>query len=349
LALVSRALQIPEDTWLAVLASFAAQLPPPAANEDEDGEIERCVAALASAYGALSPHAAPPPAGRAPERCIACGHADVRPFLARRSPTAIANLVYGRCDHCGHGALLDGPGLSATRARYADAAYFRARDADGVGYDGYDADTTYRERKGAILIERVRNLATPAVRRLLEVGSGYGFTRAAGERAGLRTAGVDVSAHTVSEAARRYGLRTFHGTLAEALASPQSGVERGAYDAVLYQFVLEHVADPVGELALAREALAPDGGWLVLLIPSMEAAEITAFGASYRSFRADHLHLFSRASLVAVLDRAGFELRALESHCNMHLLRGLLSARALERLYATGRGPDLFVLAQRQP
>src|SRR5262249_45961228 len=158
--------------------------------------------------------------------------------------------------------------------------------------------------------------AVPApIDALLEVGSGYGFTRAAAERAGMRTAGVDVSGHAVSEAARRYGLRTFRGTLAEALATPESPVLRGVFGTVLYQFVLEHVSDPEGELVLAREALAP-GGWLVLLVPSMEAAEIAAFGASYRSFRADHLHLFSRASLGAVLGRAGFGLRALESHCN---------------------------------
>ena len=152
----------------------------------------------------------------------------------------------------------------------------------------------------------------------------------------------------MSEAARRYGLETHHGTLGEALASPASGIAAGTFDVALYQFVLEHVVDPVAELALAREALAP-GGWLVLLIPSMDAAEIDAFGASYRSFRADHLHLFSRASLAAALGRAGFALRDADSHCNIHLFQDLLSPRALERLYATGRGPDLFVVARRQP
>jgi hypothetical protein len=80
----------------------------------------------------------------------------------------------------------------------------------------------------------------------------------------------------------------------------------------------------------------------------MEAAEVDVFGASYRSFRADHLHLFSRASLGALLGRAGFVLRALDSHCNIHLLEGLLSAGALARLYDGGRGPDLFVLAEKQ-
>ena len=350
LALVARTLQIAPETWLATLAAFEARLPPPAPGETADHEIDRCLAALAAAYRPLSPHEAAPPAVGAPRTCAACGRAGVLPSLARRSAPRAADLLYGRCDHCGHGALLDDPNVAASRARYAGDDYFRVRDQDGAGYDGYDSEEAYRVAKGARLIERLRRASARPIGTLLEVGSGFGYTRVAAERAGLRTSGVDVSAHAVREAARRYGLETLHGTLAEALSSSgsRSGVRRTSFDVVLYQFVLEHVADPAAELALAREALAP-GGSLVLLVPSMEAAEIAAFGGSYRSFRADHLHLFSRASLAAVLARAGFAVRDLDSHCNIHLLRGLLSAPALDRLYASGRGPDFFVLAGRAP
>ena len=88
---------------------------------------------------------------------------------------------------------------------------------------------------------------------------------------------------------------------------------------------------------------------MVLLVPGMEAAEIDGFGASYRSFRADHLHLFSRASTERMLARAGFTLVRLETFCNIHLLAEVLSPRALARVYETGRGPDLFVLARSAP
>jgi len=348
LALVARTLQIAPEIWQATLAAFEARLPPAPRGETADDETDRCLLALAAAYRPLSPHEAPPLPAAPPRPCAACARVAVVPLLTRRSPPPAGDLVYGRCDHCGHGALLSDPGDAASRARYAGDDYFRVRDAAGAGYDGYADEEAYRVRKGARLIERLRRASATPVGTLLEIGSGFGYTRVAAERAGLRTAGVDVSAHAVREAARRHGLHTFHGTLAEALSSPGSGVGRGAFDAVLYQFVLEHVVDPVGELALAREALAPQGR-LVLLVPSMEATEIAAFGASYRSFRADHLHLFSRASLAAVLARAGFAVRELDSHCNIHLLRGVLTAPALDRLYASGRGPDLFVLAGRSP
>ena len=38
---------------------------------------------------------------------------------------------------------------------------------------------------------------------------------------------------------------------------------------------------------------------------------------------------------------------AVESFCNIHLLRDVLSAPALEHLYRSGRGPDLFTIARR--
>jgi SAM-dependent methyltransferase len=343
--LAARTLQISPEAWQAVLARYRATVGAPGPRETADDEIRRCLAALASAYRAHSPHVSPPPPPGEPRRpCPGCRADAVWPLLVRRPA-----LAYGRCASCGHGLLLgEGPPREAeVRARHAGAGYYSARDAQGVGYDAYDREAATREEKGVRLAERLRALPAPPAT-LLEVGSGFGYTRAGAERAGLRTAGVDVNGHACGEARRRYGLDTFHGTLAEALASPASGLADGGWDAVLYQFVLEHVIDPGGELALARRALRP-GGWLVLTLPSMEAAEIEAFGASYRSFRADHLHLFSRASLAAILDRAGFSAHVVESFCNIHLLRDVLSPPALDHLYRSGRGPDLFAIARREP
>jgi SAM-dependent methyltransferase len=347
-ALVARTLQIAPEVWRATLEDYARAVPPHGPDETLDEEIERCVRALAAAYGRHVTRAAAPAAGP-PRTCPICAATAVRALVVRppRAPGEGRDLVIGRCTACGHGLLLEG-GLTdeaSVRARYAGPDYYRLRDAQGVGYDGYDRDAAYRERKGTELVARLRTLDASVPATLLEVGSGYGFSRVAAERAGIGTGGVDVNAHACAEALRRYGLTTFHGTLAEALDASRSGIERGAWDSVLYQFVLEHIPDPIAELAAARQALRP-GGWLVLLLPGMDAAEIDGFGASYRSFRADHLHLFSRASTSALLTRAGFALARLETFCNIHLFAEVLSPRALARVYETGRGPDLFVLAR---
>ena len=375
-ALAARTLQIDLDTWLAVRAEVAQEAAVDAAGEDvPEGASEvarrdsarllddRVLARVARVYARHSPHAAPLPRPASggerigaggdelpptPAICPACGAPGVRASVARRP----GPVVYGCCEACGHGVCLRGgalPGEAA--ARYADPTYYEQRDARGVGYDAYGAEETYRLAKGTRLVAALTGVAAAAggrVQSLLEVGSGFGFTREAARRAGLQTGGVDLNPAACAQAARRFGLTTFAGDLTAALAAaPGSGVAPGAWDAVLYQFVLEHVASVDDELLAARRALAP-GGWLALLIPSMEAVERAVFGASYRSLRADHLCLFSRASLRAFLGRAGFEIVRLESGCNLHLLRPFLEASALQRLYGEGRGPDLWCVARRR-
>lgn len=346
LALVARTLRLAPAIWQAVLADFRARLPAAAPDETADAEIARCLPVFAAAFRRRSPHEAElPPASSDGAACPACERGRVSPAIAR----APGPLVFAACDSCGHGILLPGAAtrvVTSPLSCYAEASYYAQRDEAGVGYDGYADEAPYREAKGRALIERLAAASAGTVRRLLEVGSSFGFTRAAAERAGITTAGVDLNPAAVGECRRRYGLDTFRGTLGDALAAPGSGVACGGWDAVLYQFVLEHVADPAAELAQAHAALAPRG-WLVLLVPSMEAAEVAIFGGAYRSFRADHLHLMTRSSLRAMFGRTGFETVSIVSHCNIHLLRDVLSEAALARLYETGRGPDLFVLARK--
>jgi SAM-dependent methyltransferase len=344
--LIARTLQITPDAWRAVLAEYRASVPPPIGTETLDEEIHRCLTALGPIYRRHDARDVPLPASVPSAVCPGC-----RQSGAAAAVGVSARLLYGRCTRCGHGLRI-GDGVvwneSVVRQRHTGADYFRKRDEEGAGYDGYDRDAAYREAKGARLIERLRTLPPPEIRTLLEVGSGYGYSRVAAERAGIRTGGVDLNGDACREAAGRYGLSTFQGTLAEALASVPPRLDRGTWDAVLYQFVLEHVVDPAHELTVAREALRPEG-WLVLSVPNMGAAEIEVFGPAYRSFRGDHLHLFTRASLAAMLAEAGFHLYLVESGCNIHLFRDVLSPPALARLYESGRGPDLFVVARRLP
>jgi 2-polyprenyl-3-methyl-5-hydroxy-6-metoxy-1,4-benzoquinol methylase len=150
---------------------------------------------------------------------------------------------------------------------------------------------------------------------------------------------VDPNPAAADGARRLYGMETITATL-EGAAIP------GPFDLVLYQFVLEHLADPVAELARAARVVAPSG-CLALFVPSMEAVEVEVFGASYRSLRADHLHLFSRRSITRCLGDAGLRVVALDSECNLHLLGGFLTDEELREVYASGRGPDLRVLAER--
>lgn len=336
-ALVARTLRLDEPTWRGVLERYTAQWRPglgPAAR----------LAALRTAFTEVVPMPAPPPLP-APPICPACGRGAVVAAFARGSPgTGKAGppgpaFSYGRCPECGHGVLLSG---RADDSVYASADYYRRQSPEGVGYRDYERERAYRETKGRRLLTWALARLPEPPRTFLEVGSGFGYTRRAAEELGLDTLGVDLNPCAAAAATRLYGMRTVTNTLAGALH--EGTVEPARRDLLLYNFVLEHVADPAAELRDAAAALRPNGA-LLLVVPSMEAREIDVFGACYRSFRSDHLHLFSRRSLGLLLAGAGFECDVYETSCSAHLLRGVLSEEELRVLYERGGGPDVTLLA----
>jgi SAM-dependent methyltransferase len=329
-ALVLRTLGIDEARWSEALDRYCALIEPTA-------DVETRLDALANAFATVAPLAAATPEW-ADTTCSSCGQLAMKPAVAKR---ATPTLVYGRCTQCGHGARLAGPDLDGI---YQSDAYYRERSADGTGYDAYSAERAYREAKGARLLDAVAAKAAVTPGSVLEVGSGFGYTLAAAAKRGWRSQGVDLNPEAARAAKAIYGFETAICTLEQALATGE--VQEASWDIVLYQFVLEHLAEPRRELLTAARALAP-GGTLVLVVPSMSTFELSVFRSAYRSLRADHLHLFSARSIGHDLQAAGFELITLHSHCNLHLLQGFLDPSQLQRLYTAGRGPDLTVLARR--
>jgi 2-polyprenyl-3-methyl-5-hydroxy-6-metoxy-1,4-benzoquinol methylase len=332
--LLVRTLGIDEAAWSATLDRYAAQV-------RAGASVAERLSALTEAFRPASPHSAPlPPADCS--TCPACLAPTSIPCVARRAGAGQEPCVYGRCSACGHGALLAG---ASSAAIYQGADYYRSRRPDGAGYADYAREQAYREAKGASLLEWLESSVAglPAAPALLEVGSGFGFTRRAAERRGYRTGGVDANPYAAQAASERYGLSTVTGTLASALERRE--VKKHAWDVVLYQFVLEHVSDPGLELSHAAEALVP-GGHLLIVVPNMATFELGVFGAAYRSLRADHLHLFSPASARTLLRAAGLSEVVHKTSCNLQLLRGFLSQPELDELYQADAGPDLSLIAR---
>lgn len=329
--LILRTLGIDEARWSATLDRYCELLP-------AEANVDQRLSSLGQAFRDAGPPAPELPAA-APVGCAACGALAVAPVVTKHAnPTP---LVYGRCLDCGHGQRLSGPELDDV---YQRDTYYRERSSDGTGYATYADERAYREAKGTRLLELLDQQLPARPRSLLEVGSGFGYTLAAAAQRGLRTQGVDVNPEAARATQAIYGFQTETSTLEQALASGR--VACASWDVVLYQFVLEHLASPSAELAVARSALVP-GGCLVLIVPNMESFELDVFGSAYRSLRSDHLHLFSTRSLGLLLGASGLAISSLHSHCSLHLLRGFLDADELSRLYQGGRGPDITVLARR--
>jgi SAM-dependent methyltransferase len=329
IALVQHILRVDDAVWHRAVEEYGRKL--------QDDHVDARLRALRESWDICSPHAGSLPQTPHPTSCPICGNCSVMPVLSRTS-----GEIYGLCGDCGHGILLSQP--TETDA-YRKPNYYEQRSASGVGYEAYRQEQSYREAKAERLLNWIEGRSARPIASMLEVGSGYAFSRAAAERRGWCTMGVDLNPHAAIAARDLYGMKTFTGTLEQALAS--GDVAKHSWDLVAYQFVLEHVADPIAELCHAAEAVAATGQ-IVLLVPSMQAAEREVFGASYRSLRPDHLHLFSWKSLDISMAKAGLHRVLSRSECSVHLLAGFLTQQELEGLYENGDGPDLIAVAARR-
>lgn len=265
--------------------------------------------------------------------------------LWTRAVAGSAGLAVAGSRDPAHGVLLArGPGgapVLAEAPRYEEA-YFEGGQA-GYGYGSLERQTPWRMEKARRQARQLAALlllfgAQPEGRppRLLDVGSGYGYLRAAAAERGFAHEGIELSRHAAGVARRLFGFDSAAGTLADL---PGSG-----YDCIAMMDLVEHVADPVGLLAEAARRLHPRG-LVVVRTPNLLALEREVFGHRYHSFKAEHLHSFSIESLGEAMLRAGLD--PVFGATEAHLLRGFLGdstallARRLE-------GSDILAAGQRR-
>ena len=157
------------------------------------------------------------------------------------------------------------------------------------------------ERRRALLLGEVR----PG-ERVLDLGCGAGRFVAA-----LREAGSDVVGVELAEAALERARVNAPGADLRRVADDGSlPLEHASVDLVWCSEVLEHVADTAHLLLEVRRVLKP-GGRLLVTVPyhgRLQAAVIalTRFEAHFDPL-GQHLRFYTRRSLAATLEHAGFE------------------------------------------
>jgi SAM-dependent methyltransferase len=161
--------------------------------------------------------------------------------------------------------------------------------------------------------------------RALDLGSGAGdFT------ALLAGAGADVVGAEVAEAAVARA-RAAHPELAFTLV-PLDGplpFEDNSFELVWASEVIEHVADTARWLSEVRRVLAPRGR-LLLTTPAHSRAAMALRGVErYSEPLGDHLHLYTRRSLLELLDEFGFSEVEVRARGGAPPLRQMLLARAV--------------------
>lgn len=175
------------------------------------------------------------------------------------------------------------------------------------------------ELRRSFLLSQLR-----AGERALDLGCGAGEFTAVLAQAGASTVGVDVAQAALTRA------RSAHPELDFRLTSIEGPLpfDDCAFGLVWASEVIEHVADTERWLGDVRRVLAP-GGRLLLTTPNHPRAALLIHGIErYSEPLGDHLHLYTRRSLRAMLEQLGFEHIAVRSAAGPPLFRRLLLASA---------------------
>lgn len=141
-------------------------------------------------------------------------------------------------------------------------------------------------------------------RRLLELGSSYGWLLATAAEHGWRATGVELDPRAVEVARTQVpDAAILEGTI-EAIPT---GPGEPRFDAIVAIHVIEHVTDPLAFLRAIAAWLAP-GGRVLIATPNLGSLEARLLGSSWDwAVPPAHLHLFDRDGLARLFDRAGFE------------------------------------------
>jgi 2-polyprenyl-3-methyl-5-hydroxy-6-metoxy-1,4-benzoquinol methylase len=229
-----------------------------------------------------------------------------------------------RCTHAGYGAHHAIVKCRACGLVYANPRWDRREILDL--YEAVNDPLYLAEREGRVLtfqrhlqplLEVYGRQPAPG-ERLLDVGCYIGVFVEIAQAAGWEAAGLEPSAWGVAEARKR-GLHVVQGTLATA------GLPAASFDVITMWDVIEHLTDPMAELRRTHRLLKP-GGLAVLHTMDIESPFARLMGRHWPWLMEMHLYYFSRRTLAAMLERAGFELIRAEAH-GRYLRLGYLLTR----------------------
>jgi SAM-dependent methyltransferase len=134
---------------------------------------------------------------------------------------------------------------------------------------------------------------------LLDVGCGSGYFLEAARRRGWGPVrGVELNSWMV-ELGREAGLDIAGGQLRG------QHYPAGYFQLVSFWDVIEHMNDPLGELAEAHRIMRP-GGLLVLLVPDAESFWARLLGERWWAVIRMHLFYFTRETVTRMLEQSGF-------------------------------------------
>lgn len=253
--------------------------------------------------------------------CNLCGSEDLETIYGPRHDLerdpALADKFRASSDE-----LLTQP---LVRCRLCSLLFVNPRVSSGAMLDGYasGADPAYvsqmpsRVRTFVHMMTRLDRLR-PGKGRLLDVGTAAGAFLKAASDDGWEVTGIEPNAWLADWGRAEYGVTIHVGSIDTVTLTP-------GFDVVTLWDVIEHTPDPMHVLRRVRSLLAP-GGLLIVNYPDMGSWVARAMGRKWPFLSSVHLYYFTRKTMRAALDRAGFDTLELRPHLQ-RLKLGYIVAR----------------------
>ena len=220
--------------------------------------------------------------------CPLCQSTDSRQAFGSPRPE------YSRCNRCDMLFVTDRVDENDARSVYA-SDYYALRE--GTTMEVAPTVVRFRRQTAADHLERIESLAPRGS--LLDAGSGEGyFLQEARHRGWAMPCGLDVS-RAAARLTRRFTAAVV-GSLAAAPFRDRSFGVVTMFDSI------EHVMDPMADIAGAARILKP-GGLLYVVTPDANSWLARGMGAGWFQLKPrEHFTLFSPSNLAAALAKAGF-------------------------------------------
>lgn len=275
--------------------------------------------------------------------CNQCGRDDWRlRFPQTLANGSVPNTDAFRCTSPGYGAHAQIVQCNHCGLVYANPRW-SAEDLS-VAYEAVEDLTYVNEREGRELTFKNHlqamesRLGAAEGRLLLDVGAYIGVFVEIAAAAGWQACGIEPSAWAAALAQER-GTKVIQGTLDTPALSGSS------FDVVTMWDVIEHLDDPVAELRKSYELMRP-GGWLVVHTMDIDSLAARLMGRRWPWLMDMHLYYFSRATLQAMLEKAGFQVEWSGAK-GRYLRLGYLSTRLGALSAGLGKAAEAMISSLR--
>ncbi len=247
------------------------------------------------------------PAEYSLKTCRICERSGVFPshFAKERMFETLQPFGYFLCSDCGTLQIVQVPDdLSA----YYPAAYYTYQRGQPAAWKAWLRQQRNRALLNPLMApsrfltylqpyEALASLASLPLHRhsrILDVGAGQGVLVSALRELGYRdVTGIDPLADPQNK---------------QVLATDLSDLEQGPFDLIMFHHSLEHVANPGGLLAEARQRLSPRGQ-IVVRVPLVDSWAFQTYGHDWVQWDPPrHLYLFSRRGLTILAQQQGLKL-----------------------------------------